>query len=65
MIKIGIDVGGTTLKLGVVANDKEIIYRDTRPSVHEPEAMANLLYEMIVSARVKFPGAPLPFLLPA
>ncbi len=58
MIKIGIDVGGTTLKLGAVANDKEIIYRDTRPSVHEPEAMANLLYEMIVAARVKFPGAP-------
>ena len=58
MIKIGIDVGGTTLKLGVVENDKEIIYRDTRPSIHDPEAIAQRLYEMIVDARAKFPGAP-------
>lgn len=54
---IGIDVGGTTVKLGVVENGRDIVYRDTRPSIHEPAKMAQLIYEMIVAARERFPGA--------
>lgn len=54
MRKIGIDVGGTTLKLGVVENDRDIIDRDTRPSPHDPEEMAATLYEMIAAARKRF-----------
>ena len=54
---IGIDVGGTTVKLGVVENGRDIIHRDTRPSPHEPVAMAQLLYEMIAAARSLFPNA--------
>ena len=58
MIKIGIDVGGTTLKLGAVKNGQDIIYRDTKPSVHDAEGMVRQLYEMITAARERFPGAP-------
>lgn len=58
MAIIGIDVGGTTLKLGVVEDGKNIIHRDTRPSIHDPKQMACTLYEMIVAAQEKYPGAP-------
>ncbi len=57
MSRIGIDLGGTTVKLGVVQGESDIIWRDTRPSPHEPEAMSQLLYDMIVTARKQFPGA--------
>lgn len=59
MKKIGIDVGGTTLKLGVVDEDGiSIIHRDTRPSPHDAVKMADALYDMIVKAQALFPGAP-------
>ena len=57
-IKIGIDVGGTTLKLGVVEDGLNIVYRDTRPSPHDPEKMVNELYDMIITAQKQYPGAP-------
>ena len=57
-VKIGIDVGGTTLKLGVVQNGLDIIYRDTRPSPHDAEKMAAELYDMIITAQKQFPDAP-------
>lgn len=55
--KIGIDVGGTTLKLGVVQNGLDIVYRDTRPSPHDAEKMAAELYDMIITAQQHYPGA--------
>ena len=58
MTVIGIDIGGTTVKLGAVENSEAIVYRDTRPSPHEPEQMTRLLAQMIRTARERFPGAP-------
>ena len=40
MYAIGLDIGGTTLKLGIVRDGEEIVYRDTQPSVHEAVRLA-------------------------
>ena len=48
---IGIDIGGTAVKLGVVRDGREIIYRDSQPSVHDPDEMVRLLCGMIMEAR--------------
>lgn len=58
MYAIGLDIGGTTLKLGLVRNGQEIVYRDTRPSVHEASGLARAAGEMIRKAWALHPEAP-------
>ena len=58
MVRIGVDVGGTTVKLGAVENGRDIVYRDTRPTPHDPEALSRLVAGMVSSARAVYPGAP-------
>lgn len=58
MHTIGIDIGGTTIKLGCVQDRLNIIYRDRRFSPREPEAMAQAVYDMVRVAQKRFPEAP-------
>ncbi len=58
MYAIGIDIGGTTIKLGCVLNGTDIVFRDRRLSPREPEAMVNTILEMAAIAERSFPGAP-------
>lgn len=58
MVKIGIDIGGTTIKLGVVEKDSQIIYRDTRPSPRSAAEMAEVIYQMITLANTYYPDVP-------
>ncbi len=58
MYAIGLDIGGTTLKLGIVRDGEEIVYRDTQPSVHEAVGLARAAGEMIRRAWAVQPDAP-------
>lgn len=57
-VVIGIDIGGTTVKLGAVQDRKKIIYRDEQPSVHDADGLTTLLKDMILKARRLYPNAP-------
>lgn len=59
MYAIGIDIGGTTVKLGCVKDGMEIVYRDRRQSPRDPTEMADAVYSMAQIALRRFPGAPL------
>ena len=58
MDAIGLDIGGTTLKLGVVRDGEEIVHRDTRPSVHNAEGLAKAAADMLKDAWKIYPDAP-------
>ena len=58
MIRIGLDVGGTSLKLGVVDDQARIVHRAVRPSVHNCQGLAIEIAQMIQDTRKLFPGAP-------
>lgn len=58
MYAIGVDIGGTTVKLGVVKNGLEIVYRDRRQSPRDPQDMARAIYSMAQVAHRRFPGVP-------
>ena len=47
---IGIDVGGTTVKLGVVHGGEDITYRLTRPTPHDAAELAKCIGEMLREA---------------
>ena len=57
MYAIGVDVGGTTVKLGCVQDGINIIYRDRRHSPRDPQQMAQAIYSMVTIALKRFPGA--------
>ena len=57
MIRIGIDIGGTTIKLGAVENGSSIIYRDVRTTPHDPHDLSFLTASMLRKARTRYPGA--------
>ncbi len=54
---IGIDIGGTSIKLGVVSRDGQIIHRDQRATPSAIGEMARLVYSMAQSARQHHPKA--------
>ena len=58
MYAIGLDIGGTTIKLGVVRDGEEIVYKDTRPSVHDAVGLAQAAASMLKNAWSQYPGAP-------
>lgn len=58
MHAIGLDIGGTTLKLGVVRDGREIVFRDTRPSVHDAAGLARAAGAMLKNAWTLYPDAP-------
>ena len=58
MIRIGIDIGGTTVKLGAVENGCDIVYRDTRSTPHDARDLSLLTAAMLRQARARYPGAP-------
>lgn len=58
MYAIGLDIGGTTIKLGVVRDGEEIVFRDTRPSVHDAAGLAQAAAGMLKDAWSQYPGAP-------
>ena len=58
MYAIGLDIGGTTIKLGVVRDGEEIVFRDTRPSVHDAAGLAQAAAGMLKDAWRQYPGAP-------
>jgi glucokinase len=58
MYAIGVDIGGTTIKLGCVQDGLNIIYRDRRQSPRDPAQMAQAIHSMVSVAERKFPGAP-------
>lgn len=55
---IGVDIGGTTIKLGCVQDGLDIVYRDRRFSPRDVSQMAQAVYEMVLTARKRFPDAP-------
>ena len=57
MYAIGVDVGGTTVKLGCVQDGINIIYRDKRQSPRDPLQMAQAIHSMVSIALKRFPGA--------
>jgi glucokinase len=57
MYAIGIDIGGTTVKLGVVRDGLEIIYRDRRRSPRDPQEMAAAIHSMVRVAKKRFPDS--------
>ena len=57
MYAIGVDIGGTTVKLGCVQDGISIIYRDRRQSPRDPQQMAQAIYSMVSIALKRFPGA--------
>ena len=57
MFVIGIDVGGTSIKLGVVKDGGDIVFRDQRKTPHLTEEMVRVLREMAELAWQRYPGA--------
>lgn len=57
MYSIGVDIGGTTVKLGCVQDGTSIIYRDKRQSPRDPLVMAQTIRGMVAVAQKRFPGA--------
>lgn len=55
---IGVDIGGTTIKLGCVQDGLNIVYRDRRFSPRDPAQMAQAVFDMVQTARKRFPNAP-------
>lgn len=53
---IGIDIGGTTVKLGVVEQGKDIVYREEAATVHNPDGMTDCVWQMVERARQKYPA---------
>ena len=58
MYAIGLDIGGTTIKLGVVRDGEEIVFKDTRPSVHDAVGLAQAAADMLKNAWSQYPDAP-------
>ncbi len=58
MYAIGVDIGGTTVKLGCVKGGLDIVYRDRRQSPRDPQEMARAIHGMVQVAHKRFPGAP-------
>ena len=58
MYAIGLDIGGTTIKLGVVRDGEEIVFKDTRPSVHDAVGLAQAAAGMLKNAWSQYPDAP-------
>ena len=58
MYAIGLDIGGTTIKLGVVRDGEEIVFKDTRPSVHDAVGLAQAAASMMKNAWSQYPDAP-------
>ena len=56
MYAIGVDVGGTTVKLGCVKDGLHIVYRDRRQSPRDPLLMAQTIYSMVSIAQKRYPG---------
>lgn len=57
MLAIGVDIGGTTVKLGCVQEGLHIVYRDRRQSPRDPVEMARAIHSMVSVALKRFPGA--------
>lgn len=57
MYAIGVDVGGTTVKLGCVQDGTNIIYRDRRQSPRDPMQMAQAIHSMVSIALKRFQNA--------
>ena len=58
MYASGLDIGGTTIKLGVVRDGEEIVFKDTRPSVHDAVGLAQAAAGMLKNAWSQYPDAP-------
>lgn len=58
MYAIGVDIGGTTVKLGVVKSGLEIVYRDRRQSPRDPQEMTRVIHAMVQVALKRFPNVP-------
>ncbi len=56
---IGIDVGGTSIKLGVVGEGGQILYRDQEKTPHDIRQMVETLARLAQKARAQYPGAPI------
>lgn len=58
MLAIGIDMGGTTTKLGVVRDGIDIIHRDTRPTPHDAPMLAKTIGDMLKDTWKLYPDTP-------
>lgn len=58
MKAIGVDVGGTSVKLGLVQDGLEVVFRDQRPTPRALEEIVLLIHEMVSAAWTHAPGAP-------
>ncbi|NLC32625.1 MAG: ROK family protein [Clostridiales bacterium] len=56
MYAIGVDVGGTTVKLGCVKDGLHIVYREKRQSPRDPQMMAQTIFSMVSIAQQRYPG---------
>lgn len=63
MQKIGIDIGGTVIKGGVVEEDS-VLAQACRPSSKSPEVMAQTVAEIVRELRAHAPNAPIGVLCP-
>lgn len=57
MSVIGVDVGGTQIKLGIVRNDLEVVYRNQRPTPGTAQDIVIAIYDMVTAAWRMAPGA--------
>lgn len=55
---IGVDIGGTAVKMGVIEDDVKLVYSDQTPSNHDPAQMARDIARMVRKAWKEFPGIP-------
>ncbi|MDI9519667.1 MAG: ROK family protein [Bacillota bacterium] len=55
---IGVDVGGTQIKTGVVQGNLEVFHRDERPTPGTAQDIVNRVHEMVRDAWRHAPGAP-------
>lgn len=56
MPSIGVDIGGTSVKFGVVTTEGEVIAREACPSPKDWQAMAALIAGKVTCLRSKHPG---------
>ncbi|HPY43283.1 MAG TPA: ROK family protein [Clostridia bacterium] len=54
---IGVDVGGTHIKTGIVQDDLKVRFRDERPTPAAAQDIVNAVYEMVNMAWRRAPGA--------
>lgn len=55
---IGVDVGGTQIKIGLVQDDLEVLYRNEKPTPGSAQGIVDLIHEMITGVWRHVPGAP-------